>query len=837
MQRDYLVLQSRVVHRPRLDSLLAMGLEYGLLAVSAGPGYGKTTAITHFCQGFDDALAWLNLLAPDNHSDRFWFGFTAALGREDAQLAAQLAGMPFPESTQLFGAFLQAIASAPRRLLLVLDSVENILSPQVRGFINSLIDAAPAGVKILVSGNNRQSVLGLVGDRPHHQLGPAELAFTDRETDALFKNYGQRLSPARLEQVQQQTIGWPIALYLLASRPELQGPSLATPAHIRVLSGLFQHNYYAGFEPEVRKLLVKLSYFPRIPPGLIKAIGEPDVSRAFKALSNNIFIEYNYIGHYFHFQKLYRDFLALKQPTLDRQDTQLMLTQAGCFFRQQGLYGEAMDCFWQVADYDGFVQAVLDLPPQNRPAAETNLILSRLESIPADYSAQNPAVDFCRGFMYLNVAKIAKAGQIFTALAQRLEQDTAADPEDGLLGNTYTALADVALAQNSLQALDYAGRAVALLPGGAKVRAPQVMAVGNQEVFFLPDSQPGRMAEMAEFPRRLDRCAAQLYGDSGKGFPCLFAAEGAYHAGRFGDVIEYSLKAVHMAKGARQHDIVANALYLQMRLSLFLGEADKAANTLEEICAYVDDSGAPLGNLRDCAQALYAIALNDIENIPPQFLARGLHTPEAPLETGRDKIIIAFSRHLCGDHEGAYSALLELESVFAERRLWGTRLTSHLLKAECLRQMGQPHKAITQFGRAAQMAASNGIVTPLAEFGVAIPPLVELAVQQQQLALDPAWAAQVLNQAMAMARRRQAMMKIARRPFRQSSPGPALTRREVQVLEHLAQGLNREEIAGMLNISVHGVKKHIANIYTKLGALNRADAVNIAISHGIISAE
>jgi LuxR family maltose regulon positive regulatory protein len=65
----------------------------------------------------------------------------------------------------------------------------------------------------------------------------------------------------------------------------------------------------------------------------------------------------------------------------------------------------------------------------------------------------------------------------------------------------------------------------------------------------------------------------------------------------------------------------------------------------------------------------------------------------------------------------------------------------------------------------------------------------------------------------------------------------ALSFREMEVLNDLSQGLTREEIAGDAGLSLSTVKNIITSIYAKLGALNRADAVRIAGSAGLIRAD
>lgn len=61
-----------------------------------------------------------------------------------------------------------------------------------------------------------------------------------------------------------------------------------------------------------------------------------------------------------------------------------------------------------------------------------------------------------------------------------------------------------------------------------------------------------------------------------------------------------------------------------------------------------------------------------------------------------------------------------------------------------------------------------------------------------------------------------------------------LTRREVEVLEHLGHGLEYREIAETLFISPATVRKHIENIYRKLQVDNKMRAVRKASRHGLI---
>jgi DNA-binding NarL/FixJ family response regulator len=71
---------------------------------------------------------------------------------------------------------------------------------------------------------------------------------------------------------------------------------------------------------------------------------------------------------------------------------------------------------------------------------------------------------------------------------------------------------------------------------------------------------------------------------------------------------------------------------------------------------------------------------------------------------------------------------------------------------------------------------------------------------------------------------------------RASDDRPRLSEREQEVLGLLADGLGTGAIAGKLYMSESTAKTHIARIYQKLGATNRAQALVTAMRLGMLSA-
>ena len=70
-------------------------------------------------------------------------------------------------------------------------------------------------------------------------------------------------------------------------------------------------------------------------------------------------------------------------------------------------------------------------------------------------------------------------------------------------------------------------------------------------------------------------------------------------------------------------------------------------------------------------------------------------------------------------------------------------------------------------------------------------------------------------------------------PFSLSSP-TILTRREIEVIRLLAQGMTNKQITDQLMISMSTVNTHVQSIYSKLGIASRSAATRYALEHHLI---
>jgi DNA-binding NarL/FixJ family response regulator len=72
--------------------------------------------------------------------------------------------------------------------------------------------------------------------------------------------------------------------------------------------------------------------------------------------------------------------------------------------------------------------------------------------------------------------------------------------------------------------------------------------------------------------------------------------------------------------------------------------------------------------------------------------------------------------------------------------------------------------------------------------------------------------------------------------LRDPTEAGGLSRRELEVLVMVARGMSNQQIAISLHLSEATVKRHLANIYPKIGVSSRGEAVRMALSKEWISA-
>lgn len=192
-----------------------------VVVVTAPAGYGKSTFLAELSANDVRPTAWVSLTGAENHPASFLSYVAVALENiepvDPACVSALWTRLPTIGSPPLqqFG---RMLASRRQPFSLVLDDVHELVSRDVLDVLAFLVDEIPAGSSITLSG--RSSIPLPLGQLRVHrglvEVGPADLAFDEREMFALFAALDVDMAPVNHGALLERTEGWPVALYLAA---------------------------------------------------------------------------------------------------------------------------------------------------------------------------------------------------------------------------------------------------------------------------------------------------------------------------------------------------------------------------------------------------------------------------------------------------------------------------------------------------------------------------------------------------------------------------------------------------------------------------------------------
>jgi len=865
--------------RPRLVERLNQGLRSRLTLISAAAGSGKTTLVSSWVHGLQaeargqgqvaHRVAWLSLDTDDNDPARFLLHLVAALRTVSPELGASaLAALQSPQpppADVTLTVLLNELAGGAVRYTLVLDDYHLLEAEPVNRALAFLVDHLPPQLHLLIATReDPQLPLSRLRARGHLvELRAADLRFTLAEAAAfLNRSMGLNLSPESVAILEARTEGWAAGLQLAAL--SLQGqPDAASfitafsGSHHFVLDYLIEEVLYQ--QPEhVQRFLLRTSILNRLCAPLCEALLRTSASSGQATLdyleqANLFLIPLDNQRRWYRYHHLFAELLRqrLQQhiaaaPDDEELHAAELHVRASVWFEANGLELEAFQHAAAANDIERAERLIegQGLPLHLRGAMAA--IIAWLAALPRAVLDARPSLWVRYAALLLVTGQTTGVDAKLDAAEEALRGATLDERTRDLIGRIATARATLALTRYQLQPmLDQSRRALEYLhPDNRtdRVSAMWTLAYAHYlqgdratsgQVFrgALAISQASGLTFStiltASGLGQVQELDAQLYQASETyRFVLRLAGEQPLqivyeaHLGLARILYEWNELDAAEEHGrqslqlARQYDSVIDRSVL---CELFLARVKLARGDVAGVAAELAQVGQ-FARQRNFVHRLPDIAAAQVVTLLRQgnlaAAAYLVQTHDLPLS--RARVLLAQ-----GDPAAAL-ALLEPVRQQAEARGWqDERLRAMALQVVALQAGGDPQAAVRVLGEVLALTEPGGFIRLFVDEGTPMRQALQAAAAR---GLAPDYAQRLLAAFAAGGARRAA----------QTADVAALSERELEVLRQIAEGHTDRAIAERLFLSLHTVKVHARNIYSKLGVSNRTHAVARARELGLL---
>jgi LuxR family maltose regulon positive regulatory protein len=875
------------VHRLGLLERLNDGLDRKLTLLSAPAGFGKTTLVSQWVEYLQDdnetddqpiQVAWLSLDKDDNDPVRFLTYFSTALNQIkeiDADLgqgALSMLQSPQPPSANtVLISLINELATIPDKIVFVLDDYHLIEAKEIHQALIFLLENLPPRLHLVIATRQDPPLsLGRLRARNHlTELRAADLRFSFSEAaDFLNRVMGLNLSSDDIAKLETRTEGWIAGLQLAAismqGRHDRAGFIKSfTGGHRLVLDFLIEEVLSQQSE-SVQNFLLQTAILDRMTGSLCDALtGQENGQETLETLDRaNLFIvplddERRWYRYHHLFVDLLRQRLRQSSNASSMNGGESVTElhrRASVWYENNELEVEAFQHAVAANDIDLAARLVEGdgLPLHSRSVVTS--VINWLESLPVSIINDRPSLLIRYARILLYAGQNVGVEEKLQAAEAALQGTELNDEAKYLIGRIAANRATLALSQYQVEAIIFqARRALEFLhpddmvyrgaAGGqlgwaylikgdrAAARQAYTEAVETAEasgnVFNIILTRMG-LGKVQEAENRLYQAAEsyqlvlQLFGDQPQPIACeahIGLARIFYQWNDLDAAQHHAKKSIELAKqfGSNIDRYIVCEVFLAL-IKLALGDVAEAVAILTQ----TDQSVRKHNFLLQMPEVAAAQVLLWLHQGNLQAAADLAQTHEIPISQARV--------HLTRGATDKALALLEAFRQQMEDNNWeDERLKAIVLQAVAHHMDGKKDKAAQLLGEALALAEPGGFIRIFVDEG---PSMASLLYEALSRGIAPEYVQRLLA-AFPVAEPEKAAS--TKHKVDQSGLIEPLSEREIEVLQLVAKGLTNQVIATRLFLSVHTVKTHTRNIYSKLGVNNRTQAVDRARTLGILS--
>jgi LuxR family maltose regulon positive regulatory protein len=858
-----------LVPRPRLIQRLDEGLRQGhrLSLISAPAGFGKTTLVSEWVCSIPREVAWLSLDEGDNDPTQFLNYLSAALQQVDGnigQAAQQILQSPqVPPPKNLVAPLINGIVAADTTLVVVLDDYQLISSPAVHEAVQFMLDHQPPTMHLVIS-TRQDPQLSLPRLRARGQvteIREPDLRFTEEEAAAfLSQTMGLHLSATAVAALEARTEGWIAGLQLAALA--LQRDPEDTQGFIAAFTG--DDRYVTDYlvaevlqrQPEAIRLFMRqTAILDRMTAPLCDMItGQGDSQAILEQLDqSNLFLVP--LDHRREWYRYHRLFAGMLRATLAQEELLPLHQQAMRWYEAHGLSNQAIH---HALAYGSASEEWEDAERLLRDAVDETIhrggvltVRRWLETLPDERVRASAALATYKGWALVFTGEMAQAEEMASIAERRFRQKNATDPN---LGKLLALRSFIAIFghRDYNAAIELATAALQVLGEGQarwRVMALWSLAESQERTSNITEAiatlREARQVERQRggyvFVMTIDLFLATALQSHGKRREAISICEEAIewytneqgHVSPMAGLIFSRLGTLYHEANqldlARQYLDKGLALTEQLALggsSMFAygfaaptlhvqGETSSALEALHKAYRLAVETG--LGDPDWClvVEANIRLQQGDLPFAQRWAEQAGFSVDDTP-DYLRFEQHLFFARLLLvrGQVAEAQRSLARLERFAQERSFYRWLITVNILQALAAKRAGDLAPARDYLSQALESAAPEGYHRAFLDEDESV-----LALVPGVRHVAPAFVDQLLLYARGATRDATEKLQIVQ-PLIEP-----LSEREMEVMRLIAAGLTNREIAEKLFIVTGTVKRHINNIYGKLGVRSRTQAI------------
>jgi len=842
--------------------------------VSAPPGSGKTVLLRSWIgeAGLAGHVAWVAVERDERDPQRLWLAVLDALRQTvpGSALVRELTAAPDLDGWTMVERLLKDLAPLAARLWLVIDDLHELGSAEARRQLELLVMRAPEDLRLVLV--TRHDVrLGLHRLRVEGELTEIradDLRFSVDEAGALFQAAGVELAGPALEMLYERTEGWAAGLRLaalsLAGHPDPGRFAAEFSGSERTVAGYLLAEVLDRQPEEVRRLLLRTSGLDRVNGELADlltgASGGEGVLQDLEE-ANAFVVSLDAARSWFRYHRLFADLLQLELRRTQPEEVTTLHELAAGWLAGHGDPVEAIRHAQAAYDWVLAARLLADHWPGLYLSGHEATVHALMAGFPARASAADAelaavaaADELTRGSLQAaeRYLEVAERGLASVPEGRRGQAQVLLGVVQLLLARRHGNMPAVAEQARRLQALAEAPDAAQPVLGG-ELRAFALVKIGDSETWAGQLNQAeAHLDQGAALARQVGRPYIEFMG-------LVYRAEIELNRPRFPRAAELGRQAIDLAErhGWIDDPDTCNA-YMTLGVALAwqgrLDEAEAWVQRAERTIRAEANPAVAMGSL--CVRGQFELGRGRAADALAAFRAAlrlaGPHPLARPLRAWLVHALVRLGE--TGDAGQVLAGLGQRDRDRGEMRI---------AAAAVRLARDDPHAATVALAPVLDGSARVGWRSWLVEAF-----LLE-AIAQDALE-DQAAAGRALERALGLAEPDSALMwflmhpapGLLERQARQrtahaaliaqildllagyrSAPPPAgpraplepLTRSEIRVLGYLPTHLSAPEIAGELSVSTTTVKTHLRNLYTKLGAHRRAEAVESARALGLLA--